>query len=110
MPFIDHGNQKMSNDIVAEAIAPDPCFWTPELPFLYGEEIVVSRGSEVVAKIERSLGIRRLGVRERSLLFDGKRFVLRAVGPKIWGVGNGEWGMKQSPARVLDGDCGAESK
>ena len=67
---------------LAEAIVPDPCFWTPDLPFLYRAQIQVHGGSEV-AEADRIVGIRRLGVRGRSLFFDGKRFVLRAVECKV---------------------------
>jgi hypothetical protein len=67
---------------LAEAIVPDPCFWTPDLPFLYRAQIRVHGGSEV-AETARIVGIRRLGVRGRSLFFDGKRFVLRAIECKM---------------------------
>jgi hypothetical protein len=67
---------------LAEAIVPDPCFWTPDLPFLYRAQIKVHGGSEV-AEAGRIVGIRRLGVRGRSLFFDGKRFVLRAIECKM---------------------------
>ncbi len=59
---------------ISEAVIPDPCFWTPELPFLYRAQLDVSGDLT-----ERIIGIRRLGVRNRQLHFDGKRFVLRAV-------------------------------
>ena len=61
---------------LVQAIVPDPCFWTPELPFLYRAELQLHRGGEVV-DVGRTVGIRRLGVRGNSLFFDGKRFVLR---------------------------------
>jgi hypothetical protein len=60
-----------------QAIVPDPCFWTPELPFLYRAELQIQYGSEIATE-SRTVGIRRLGVRGKSLFFDGKRFVLRA--------------------------------
>jgi Glycosyl hydrolases family 2 len=61
---------------LAQAIAADPCFWTPELPFLYRVQLQLRFG-EVVSEVTRTIGIRRLGVRGKSLFFDGKRFVLR---------------------------------
>ncbi len=64
--------------LLAEAIVPDPCFWNPELPFLYRAEIQLRRGDSLLASWQRTLGIRRFGPRGRFLLFDGKRFVLRA--------------------------------
>ena len=37
------------------------------------------RDGEIIARAERSIGIRPLGARGRDLLFDGQRFVLRGV-------------------------------
>ncbi len=67
------------SSLLAEAIVPDPCFWTPELPFLYRVEVALKQGSASVAQIERCFGIRRLGVRDGNLLWEGKRWVLRGV-------------------------------
>jgi hypothetical protein len=79
--------------LLAEAVVPDPCFWTPELPFFYRAEIELRRGADVLWRCERMLGIRRLGVRGQSLWFDGKRFVLRGAGRGRGEMGSGEWGM-----------------
>ncbi len=73
--------------LLAEAIVPDPCFWTPDLPMLYRAELQgKSRRAGIsptcqneVAPTERRFGIRRLGVRGKSLYLDGQRWVLRAV-------------------------------
>jgi hypothetical protein len=75
-------SENLQSATLAEAIVPDPCFWTPDLPFLYRAQIQVHGGSEV-AETDRIIGIRRLGVRGKSLFFDGKRFVLRALECKM---------------------------
>jgi hypothetical protein len=67
------------NQLLLEAVIPDPCFWTPELPFLYRVQIELRRGAEIIERVERLVGIRRFGVRDRALSFEGKRFVLRGV-------------------------------
>ncbi len=64
---------------LAEAVVPDPCFWTTELPFLYRVEVELRRGREVVASAERPLGIRRLGADRRRLLFESRGWVARGV-------------------------------
>jgi hypothetical protein len=76
IPFttLRHGNT-----LLAEAVIPDPCFWTPDLPFLYRAELKVRHDDQTLQSCECIFGIRRLSVRDRSLIFDGKRFVLRAV-------------------------------
>jgi hypothetical protein len=55
-----------------EAIVPDPCFWTPDLPMIYRVELRVGE-----ATVERTLGIRPLGTRGRQLLLNAENWVLR---------------------------------
>ncbi len=69
---------------LAEAILPDPCFWTPDVPLLYRARIELSSAEQraLEAKpviIERLFGIRRLGPRGRSFFLDGERWVPRGV-------------------------------
>ena len=64
---------------LARAILTEPAFWTPELPNLYRLEAAVLRRGERVASIDRLVGLRRLGVRGRSLWLEGRRWVPRAV-------------------------------
>lgn len=74
--FIDRGP---GPTLLSEATVPDPCFWTPELPFLYAVEVRAVQGDKTIAAISRPFGIRRLGVHGKSLYLDAKRFVLRGV-------------------------------
>ncbi len=80
--FVDRGP---GATLLAEAVVPDPCFWTPELPFMYSAELRLSpedtgRVTTSVPTLPRRLfGIRRLGVHAGSLYQDAKRFVIRGV-------------------------------
>jgi hypothetical protein len=65
--------------LLAVATVPEPCFWTPRMPHLYQADVELRRGSEVLARTSRSFGIRTLGCAGRSLMFDAKRWVLRAA-------------------------------
>ena len=70
--------------VLAEAILPDPCFWSPELPLLYRANIelrgrTVDATNAILQKVERVIGIRRLGVRGKSLYLDGGSWVPRGV-------------------------------
>jgi glycosyl hydrolase family 2 len=47
----------------AEAIVPDPCMWTPEMPHLYQADLEARRGSEIVAEYHGPVGLRRLAPR-----------------------------------------------
>ena len=76
VPVVDRGP---GETLLAEAIVPDPCFWTPDLPFLYRVEIELKSGNELLAKFQTEFGIRTLGVRARQLLWEGKNWVLRGV-------------------------------
>lgn len=65
--------------LLARAILPDPCGWTPELPFLYRATIELRCQGELLAGIERNYGIRRLGVRGKSFSWEGRRWVSRMI-------------------------------
>lgn len=65
--------------ILAEAIVPDPCFWSGELPFLYLANVELRQGDEVLGSRQRSFGIRPLGVLRRRLIFEGRPWVPRAA-------------------------------
>src|SRR5690349_18880485 len=43
--------------LLAEAIVPDPCFWSQDLPFLYQAEIELRRGGELLGVVSRTFGI-----------------------------------------------------
>ncbi|HVX15497.1 MAG TPA: hypothetical protein VHC22_30190 [Pirellulales bacterium] len=64
---------------LAEAIVPDPCFWSQELPFLYLAEIELRCGGERLAAVERQFGIRPLGARKRQIVWEARPWVLRAA-------------------------------
>lgn len=55
----------------------DPCFWTPELPFLYRARVTVEQGGVALWSDERACGIRRFGVRGERFYFEAKNWVLR---------------------------------
>ena len=66
-------------DLLAEAIVPDPCFWSPELPFLYRVEVELHQGADLLASTTHALGIRPLGARRRKLMLEGKPWVVRGT-------------------------------
>jgi hypothetical protein len=66
--------------LLAEAVLPDPCFWSPQSPALYEAELkLIDDRNEVRETVIRQFGVRALGVRGRSFYLEGKRWVLRAV-------------------------------
>lgn len=64
---------------LARAILTEPAYWTPELPNRYRLEAEVAGAGGPAVAIDRLVGLRRLGVRGRSLWLDGRRWVPRAV-------------------------------
>jgi hypothetical protein len=76
LPWVDRGP---GPSLLAEALVPEPCFWTPEMPQLYHATVELRRGDTVVARCDRMLGIRALGVTRTNLIRDGKRWVLRGA-------------------------------
>ncbi len=69
---------------VARGILTEPSYWTPELPNLYRLEAEAhasgaTESGAIIARVDRLIGLRRLGVRGRSLWLDGRRWVPRGV-------------------------------
>lgn len=65
--------------LLAEAVVPDPCFWSDELPMLYDVDVELRRGGATIAAARRTVGFRGVGRRGRSLFRQGKRWVPRAM-------------------------------
>lgn len=65
---------------VARAVVTEPGFWTPELPNLY-DLVAEARdpAGAIVAATREAVGLRRLGVRGRSIWLDGRRWVPRGT-------------------------------
>lgn len=64
---------------VARAVFTEPAYWSPELPNLYRLQAEIRREGRPVAVLDRLIGLRRLGVRGRSLWLEGRRWVPRGV-------------------------------
>jgi hypothetical protein len=65
--------------VVARVILTEPSYWTPELPNLYRLDARLVAGDRELAAWQRPVGLRRLGVRGRSLWLDGRRYVPRGL-------------------------------
>jgi hypothetical protein len=69
--------------LLARATLTDPCLWTSDLPQIYDVHIELRRGSEVLARQQRMLGLRGLGSRSSEgggqLIREGKPWVPRGV-------------------------------
>ncbi len=76
IPLVDRGP---GGGLLAQAIVPDPCFWSPELPMVYRAHIELQHSGRTVARAERLLGIKPLGVRGSQIVCEGKNLVLCAV-------------------------------
>jgi hypothetical protein len=79
--------------LLAEAVLPDPCFWSPESPALYNVEIsIVDERGTVRETATRQFGIRALGVYGANLILEGKRYVLRGADRALFPRGSpSEW-------------------
>lgn len=65
--------------VVARAILTEPAYWTPELPNLYRLDARLELGGRELARWRQPIGLRRFGVRGRSLWLDGRRYVPRGL-------------------------------
>ncbi|MGD9637133.1 MAG: hypothetical protein AB7U97_27875 [Pirellulales bacterium] len=66
-----------SNSPLSLAVVPDPCFWTPAMPFLYRVEVTLAHRGVELPPVVREIGVRPLATRGKSLLLEGKNWVLR---------------------------------
>ena len=64
---------------LAEAVVPEPCFWTPEMPHWYQVRVQLQQGGKLLFETVRIFGIRPLGAAGTRLRFDAKNWVLRGV-------------------------------
>lgn len=65
--------------LLARAMVPDPCYWSPELPFLYDVHIELKRDGQVLASVDRVFGMRNFGARGQFLYLNGKRWTVRGA-------------------------------
>ncbi len=65
--------------LLAKAVLTEPAFWTPELPNLYRLTARLVADGQAVAATTRRIGLRRSGVRGRSLWLEGRRWVPRGI-------------------------------
>lgn len=67
--------------LVAEAVVPDPCYWSPDLPFLYRAvgEVTEAPTSPSASAFDQPFGIRSLGTLAKRLTFNGRPWVPRIV-------------------------------
>ncbi len=75
-PLVDRGP---GASLLSAAVVPEPCTWTPDMPHLYRAEVELRRGDEVLAKVTRPFAFRTFGAAGNKLIFDSRRWVLRAV-------------------------------
>ena len=67
------------DSLLAEAVLPDPCFWSPDTPATYRVKIELRRNMQLIGHQWRILGLRGLGIFGPSVFRNGKRWVLRGV-------------------------------
>src|SRR5438045_8862035 len=60
-------DQGPGESLLARAILPDPCYWTPGAPYLYTVQIEIRDARRVVAEAERTAGSRPHGMAGRRL-------------------------------------------
>ncbi len=73
------GDAGPGETLLARAMVPDPCYWSPELPFLYDVHVELKRDDEVLASIDRQFGLRNFGARGKFLYLNGKRWTVRGA-------------------------------
>jgi len=62
-----------------QRIITDPCYWTPQLPYLYNFEGEMKLADETVQSWSHTVGFRRWEVEGRNLRLERRRIVLRGA-------------------------------
>ncbi len=65
---------------LAEVVLPDPCYWTPQSPFLYDVQLELTAADHTTDRLETCLGLRRWAVEGNHVSWERRRYVLRGVG------------------------------
>lgn len=65
--------------IVFEKTLDNPLLWTAETPYLYGLEVRIVRGTEIIQRIREKVGIREVSVLNNVLCLNNKPITLRGV-------------------------------
>lgn len=67
--------------LVAEAVVPDPCYWSTELPFMYRAvgEVTRAQTSSSASEFDQPFGIRSFSTTGKRLTFNGRPWVPRIV-------------------------------
>jgi hypothetical protein len=60
-------------------LVTEPCYWTPQLPFLYDLRLRTQDAHGTIRELDRSIGLRRLIAHGRDLRLNGERIVLRGA-------------------------------
>jgi hypothetical protein len=68
-----------ADGLLGRVVLTEPAYWTPELPNLYRLAVTVTADGGELGSLRQTVGLRRLGVRGRSLWLDGRRFVPRGL-------------------------------
>lgn len=71
-----------SGHIAATATLTEPCFWTPELPFLYYAHLQLHTAAQQespAAQLRRPLGLLPLSIRKRRFYLNSETWVPRAI-------------------------------
>jgi hypothetical protein len=60
-------------------LVTDPCYWTPQLPFLYDLQLTLQLADDSQIDWKHSIGLRRWDIERRNLLSERRRIVLRGA-------------------------------
>lgn len=58
---------------------PRPALWSPEAPTLYDVELSLRQGDQVLARVQRRIGFRRLSTEGQMLVFNDRPVLLRGI-------------------------------
>ncbi len=96
--------------LLSRALVIDPAYWSSDVPSIYDVTVHLRRGGQVLATARREVGLRPLGVRNRSFVFQGKPWVIRGVCassttnllPRDWHAASAAYIAQEMDARLAE--------
>jgi hypothetical protein len=78
--------------LLAKALVPDPCYWSPDTPHIYDVTVELRKGADTIASEVRQIGFKPLGISGRFFTWEGKPWILRgALNQTVNADGLSDW-------------------
>ena len=90
-----------SESSLASVLVPDPCFWTPTLPFLYDLDLRVTSAAGETQTFQETIALKRFATAGKDWKLEGRRYVLRGAVPSATSIAGLESARKAEASLLV---------